>query len=310
MSVSDDGDMKMRDAIGMSPIPALLLLSSFSMAAAEIKIDHVATAVTDLKSMQPRFEAVTGIAMEYGGKHSNHASEMALVSFPDGSYMEMIAIQPEADPKAVEAHEWSQFLKGNAGPTAWALSVRNLKEERARLQAAGIRVSDEVPNGRARPDGLRLSWATVEMGSGPRGAFLPFLIQDFSRREDRIYPGGKPTTDKYTGVAKVVLAVKDLNAAIAQYRKTWGLAEPKRQDDADFGAHLAWFEGTPVILAQPLVADSWLGKHVRRYGDSACAWLFGSRATAAAPKTTWFGRDVTWFDDAKLGWHLGVESGR
>src|SRR5216684_3678573 len=107
----------------MRPFSILLLLGSLPMSAADIRIDHVATAVTDLKTMRPRFEAVTGITMEYGGRHSNHASEMALASFPDGSYIELIAIQPDADPAAVAAHEWSKALRSNAGPTAWALSV-------------------------------------------------------------------------------------------------------------------------------------------------------------------------------------------
>src|SRR5216684_1110468 len=113
----------MRHAVLMRPLATILLVSSMAMAASEIRIDHVATAVTDLKTMRPRFEAATGIAMEYGGRHSNHASEMALASFPDGSYIELIAIQPDADPAAVAAHEWSKALRSNAGPTAWALSV-------------------------------------------------------------------------------------------------------------------------------------------------------------------------------------------
>jgi catechol 2,3-dioxygenase-like lactoylglutathione lyase family enzyme len=281
------------------------------MPAAEIRIDHVATAVTDLKTMRPRFEAVTGITMEYGGRHSNHASEMALASFPDGSYIEMIAIQPDADPKAVAAHEWSQFLRRNAGPTAWALSVVDLKAERTRLQATGVRVSEAVPNGRTRPDGVKLSWATVEMGNGPRGAFLPFLIQDFSRRQDRVYPGGKPTTGKFSGVSKVVLGVKDLSAAVSLYRKVYGLGEPRRQDDPAFGAHLAWFEGTPVVLAQAIAADSWLANHVREYGDAPCAWILGSTgASTPGDHSAWFGRVVAWFDAARLGWRLGVESPR
>ena len=299
----------------MHRIHTLLLLSVISMPAAELKIDHVATAVTDLKIMRPRFEAVTGIAMEYGGKHSNRASEMALASFPDGSYIEMIAIQPGADPASVAAHEWSGFLRRNAGPTAWALSVKDLKSERARLATAGLRVSAEVPNGRTRPDGVKLSWATVEMGSGPRGAFLPFLIQDFSRRADRVYPGGKPSTDKFLGVARVVLGVRDLTAAIALYRKAFGLGEPRLQDDQAFGAHLAWFEGTPVILAQAMKSDSWLAKHVGDYGDAPCAWLLGSKSTfsaaaGAGEHAAWFGHVVTWFNAAKLGWRLGVESPR
>src|SRR5215472_10055182 len=125
----------------MCRLSALFALSCIAMAAAELKIDHVATAVTDLKTMRPKFEAVTGITMEYGGRHSNHASEMALASFPDGSYIELIAIQPDADRAAVAAHEWSKALRSNAGPTAWALSVADLKAERARLQSAGVRVS-------------------------------------------------------------------------------------------------------------------------------------------------------------------------
>src|ERR1700749_3967339 len=91
-------------------------------AAAELTIDHVTVAGKDLKAMRAKLAEV-GIPSEYGGPHSNHATEMALTSFPDGSYIEMIAIQPDADPAAVAAHEWSKALRSNAGPTAWALSV-------------------------------------------------------------------------------------------------------------------------------------------------------------------------------------------
>ena len=35
---------------------------------------------------------------------------MALASFPDGSYLELIAIQPKADPAALAAHYWQQVF--------------------------------------------------------------------------------------------------------------------------------------------------------------------------------------------------------
>ncbi|MGH9647203.1 MAG: VOC family protein, partial [Bryobacteraceae bacterium] len=85
---------------------AWLLLVPVMLPAADLTIDHVTVAGKDLKSMQATLAAL-GIPSEYGGPHSNHATEMALTSFPDGSYLELIAIQPNADPAAVAAHYWS-----------------------------------------------------------------------------------------------------------------------------------------------------------------------------------------------------------
>src|SRR5438046_1405482 len=76
-----------------------LILIPMSLGAAEIAVDHVTAAGKDLKAMRASLEAI-GLTSEYGGPHSNRATEMALVSFLDGSYLELIAIQPNADPKA------------------------------------------------------------------------------------------------------------------------------------------------------------------------------------------------------------------
>ncbi len=66
--------------------------------AAELKIDHVTLAGTRLEEMREAFSAATGIPTEYGGPHSNHATEMALASFPDGSYIELMGIQRRRRP--------------------------------------------------------------------------------------------------------------------------------------------------------------------------------------------------------------------
>ena len=75
---------------------AAFALISVSLGAAELTIDHVTAAGKDLKTMQAGLAAM-GIPCEYGGPHKNRATEMALASFPDGSYLELIAIQPKAD---------------------------------------------------------------------------------------------------------------------------------------------------------------------------------------------------------------------
>ena len=289
------------------PKSALFALACLPLMAAELKVDHATVAGKDVRAMQRALEAA-GLTSEYGGPHSNHATEMALTSFPDGSYLEQIAIQPNADPAAVAAHEWHKQLQSNGGPCAWAVRPVNLGAEVARLRAASIQVSEPKKNGRKRPDGAQLEWEAAQVGAG-NGNFFPFLIHDFTPRERRAYPGGQPTTADFTGISKVVIGVRDLDASIAQFRRAYGLPAPDRQDDPDFGAKLAWFRGTPVVLATPLSPQSWLEARIREFGETPCAFILGAvRARDVHKPAAWFGRHVVWADSAKLGWHLGFET--
>ena len=291
----------------MSNSALFALVAAFPLMAADLKVDHATVAGHDLQAMQRALEGA-GLACEYGGPHSNHATEMALTSFPDGSYLELIAIQPKADPKAVAAHEWHKQLEGNGGPCAWAVRPANLDGEITRLRAASIQVSEARKNGRARPDGVRLEWETAQVGAG-NGNFFPFLIHDFTPRERRAYPAGKPTTAEFTGISKIVIGVRDLDASIAGFQRAYGLPAPQRQDDADFGAKLAWFPGTPVVLAAPLSLQNWLDARIRQFGEMPCAFvLAAAHPIDAHHLAAWFGKHVAWADSARLGWHLGFET--
>jgi len=282
----------------------LMLVLPAVLGAAQLQVDHATVCGADLKQMQTALTQI-GIPSEYGGPHSNHATEMALTSFPDGSYLEQIAIQPKGDAKAIQSHEWSKQMKGNSGPCAWAVRPGDMEAEVKRLQGR-IQVTPPERAGRNRPDGTRLDWETSQVGAMVRGTFFPFLIRDFTPREARAFPSGKPTTTEFSGVARVVIGVHDLADAIARYRKTYELPEPKQQTDMGFGAKLAWFEGTPVILASPVDARSWLATRVEQFGDGPCALILKA---SKAPKSgaNWFGTPVSWFDVSKLGWRLGSE---
>ena len=291
----------------------LILLASVGLRAAELTVDHVSVAGRDLKQMQARLAAL-GIPSEFGGPHSNHATQMALTSFPDGSYLELIALQDKPDEKAVTAHYWSKQIQGNAGPAAWAVRAMTPTAEVKRLRAAGI-LSDAQRSGRERPDGTRLDWEASPVGPGPNGVFFPFLIHDFTPREARAFPKGHPATRDFSGVKRVVIAVRDLKASVARYRQAYGLPEPRMQEDASFGARLAWFRGTPVVLAEPSDAQSWVARRIQQFGDGPCAFVLGkpesgdvgeqrirrrrSRAGSACRSPGSIAQ--------RLGWHLGFE---
>jgi hypothetical protein len=286
--------------------------------AADLTIDHVTLAGKDLKAMQAALAAL-GIPTEYGGPHSNHATEMALTSFPDGSYLELIATQPKADPAAVAAHYWSKQMQNDAGPAAWALRPKDLAAEVKRLQASGVVVTSPTRAGRARPDGVGLEWETANVGKEPNGTFFPFMIRDFTPREQRAYPGGKPTTQDFSGVARVVIAVRDLNASIKRYREAYDLPMPVQQEASGSslgvgGARLASFLGTPVVLATPLNAQSWLAGRLDKIGEGPCAFILRRQNPAQnakpyrlASQATWFGIEVSWLNTGKMGWWLGFE---
>jgi hypothetical protein len=272
-----------------------------------LKIDHVTLAGPRLQEMRDAFSAATGIPTEYGGPHSNHVTEMALASFPDGSYVELVGIQERADPAALAAHTWARFLCGNSGPCAFALRVADVNAEAQRLRGAGIRVGETEKSGRTRPDGVTLSWETAEVGAGPLGSFFPFLIRDFTPRQNRVYPSVKPTSTHFSGVGLVVIGVHNLEAAIAQYRKAFQLPEPKRQRDESFGADLAWLKGTPVALAASLAPDSWLAHRIQHFGESPCAFVLTvASGITVEQQSIWFGRALSWLGDAKLGWRIGI----
>jgi hypothetical protein len=288
---------------------ALVMCLSGALCAADIKIDHVTVAGSDVKKLQAGLTAV-GIPSVYGGPHTNKTTEMALVSLPDGSYLELMGLQPNVDPKLAAEHVWGRFLQNNGGACAWAVRVKDMSAEVQRLKAAGVSVGTPARSGRERPDGVKLEWETSDVGTFPRGTFFPFLIHDFTPRDQRAFPQKKPVTRDFRGVTRVVIAVRDLDDAIKRYRQAYGQPAPIKQVDKNFGAQLALMGGIPVVLAQPL-PDSWLVERLDKFGEAPCAFILGAsqpQRYQAASKTRWFGIDISWFDEQKLGWRLGFEA--
>jgi|HubBroStandDraft_5_1064220.scaffolds.fasta_scaffold128807_2 hypothetical protein len=276
-----------------------LILAAFGLTAtgADLKVDHITIAGGDLEKLRQMF-AKAGIETEFGGKHSNGSTEMALSSFPDGSYLELIAPQPGAD---ASAHYWAPFMLKNGGPCAWAITSADIAADKQRLENAGIAVQS-ARNGRIRPDGVELKWETANIGPGSAGSFFPFLIHDETPRERRVYPGGKPTTTKISGVKFVVIAVRDLKDAVSKYQKAFGLGEPQMGQDRMFGK-VDWFPGTPVILAS---GNEWIAERLKQFGEAPCGFVLSSKEVQPGRTSKMFSQPVTWLDDQLGGMRIGV----
>ncbi len=250
-----------------------------------LKVDHASVCSSDLDPMRQAFASV-GLPTDYGGPHANGVTQMALLGFEDGSYLELIAPMKSMDHASGMMSGWDKLMAGNAGPCAWAIGTSDIHAEVERLKSAGIKVTGPEPGGRKKPDSTQISWETASVGAGAPGATLPFMIEDKTPRNLRVQTSASLKGSGLTGIAVVILGVKDLNSAIALFQKAYGWPAPQIADQKDFAASLeikiAYFPGTPVMLAAPLDKTSWLAERLDKFGQSPVAYLLGTADFTAA----------------------------
>jgi hypothetical protein len=139
-------------------------------AAPAAQIDHILLGIDDLDRGVEQFEKLTGVRPVYGGKHPR-GTHNALVSLGDGTYLEILALQPNVAPPK----EYAELKKLNAlTPIGWAVSSKDSARLRSQLTSAGLAVSEPSPGSRTTPAGKELSWQTF----GLEDAFeeAPFFI--------------------------------------------------------------------------------------------------------------------------------------
>lgn len=258
----------------------------------DLRIDHVTVAGRDLDRLVDAFEAA-GFPVEYGGRHSNGVTHMAIVGFRDGSYLELIStLEPDAD-----SPWWDGPIRGDGGPCAWAVRADDVATVSADLRDRGVHV--EGPSGyeRTREDGTLVEWDLTYLGEGDPGSTLPFLIGDRTPRERRVRPTGELASSSVVGVDTVVLGVPDLDPAIDRFETAFGLADPRRDGSRELDAALATYPDAPVALAEPR-GEGWLADRLDAFGPRPAAYLLGyegEKPTFAGLQTGSIGgRSVEW----------------
>lgn len=134
-------------------------------------IDHVILGVSDLAHGIREFEAMTGVAPRFGGRHPGRDTQNALVSLGPGRYLEILAPgDPEAGSRDPRVNYRDLTFAG------WALQTRGIDAVVLRLRAAGVEIGESSPGSRETPEGTLLQWKTA-VPSGRGLELAPFFIE-------------------------------------------------------------------------------------------------------------------------------------
>jgi hypothetical protein len=236
-------------------------------------IDHLVVVVSDLDQAARDYQEL-GFTVVPGGQHPV-GSHNVLISFADGSYLEVIAFYREA----IDHRWWDPLQKGER-LVDFCFQTDDLLRDTKKLQDAAVAINNPVPWSRKRPDGYELKWL-LSLATGSHRGVAPFLIEDVTPRTERI-PQQFSHANQITGIDKVVVAVGELGQVDKWYSALLGAKGEPFTDSAlgadglrfAIGAHHCEFV-TPRDAASPLV--HWL----REYGPSPYSAVLKSANKAA-----------------------------
>ncbi len=226
-------------------------------------IDHLVVVVPDLETASRNY-AELGFTVVPGGRHPV-GTHNALISFTDGSYIELIAFyEPSPD------HRWWAPLQRGGGLVDFCMQTDDLRGDTVAFRQAGVTIDDPKPLTRVRPDGYKLSWL-LSIPRDPHRGVAPFLIQDETPREARI-PRQMTHRNQARGIGVVTVAVDEAATVRRWYSRVLGSAgqDVVRDDLAAAGAR---FTIGPHVFdfVAPQNAPSALGNWLKTRGASPYA---------------------------------------
>jgi catechol 2,3-dioxygenase-like lactoylglutathione lyase family enzyme len=201
------------------------------------RVDHIVILVDDLARAKADYQDL-GFVVTVGGEHADGSTHNALVSFADGCYLELLAFRREAP-----QHRWWRHMSAGQGLIDFALLPSDTAAAVAEARTRGLELTGPLPGGRNRPDGVRLEWQSAFAPTGD----LPFLCGDVTPRTLRV-PGADTWdhTNGVDGIARVSVAVADLEASAARYAALLG-----SQPLTELGRRLFKLGDTYIALRSP-----------------------------------------------------------
>ena len=189
-------------------------------------------------------------------------SHNVLISFQDGSYLELIAFYREA----IDHRWWDPLAKGER-LVDFCFQTDDLSGDTKRLRDAGVSINDPVPWSRKRPDGYELKWL-LSLATGNHRGVAPFLIEDLTPRSERI-PQQFTHKNGISGIEKVTIAAGDLRQIDNWYSTLLGTKGRAVTDEALRAEGLSFQVGPHRFdFLMPKDATSPLANWIRQFGPS------------------------------------------
>ncbi|MEM7030778.1 MAG: VOC family protein [Chloroflexota bacterium] len=224
-------------------------------------IDHIVIMVQNLDQARQGFDDL-GFTVLSGGTHAANPTHNALISFKDGAYIEIIALQPgkEDHPRSKRLDKW---VAASPGLVDFALLPTHIEADIIAARERGLDIEDAQDGGRLRPDGQAIQWQTANLG----GSGLPFLCGDVTERRLRV-PDGEAQHHKngVTGVSNITIAVENLLTSAKYYEALLGIPPRPTPQNAALQAKTTTFSlnTVSITLAQPLAEASPLQSYLKQ----------------------------------------------
>jgi hypothetical protein len=136
-------------------------------------IDHLVYATPNLEKTVADIAAKWGVQPTPGGKHAGRGTHNALLSFGDGSYLELIGPDPDQpEPPTPRGFGIETLLAPKV--VTWAAKAPAIGQRVAAARAAGYDPGEPQAMSRDLPSGDRLAWTLTRSTAGD--GLVPFLI--------------------------------------------------------------------------------------------------------------------------------------
>jgi hypothetical protein len=138
------------------------------------KPDHFQLGVPDLDEGIKFVKDLTGVEPVFGGAHPGYGTRNALISLGEGSYLEILALDPaQSDVKTPR----TERIRALSGPTilTFAMQTTDIARKLSLVERLPGFQGKLDPRSRKKPDGTTVEWTNLPIES-PFGPQMPFFI--------------------------------------------------------------------------------------------------------------------------------------
>ena len=138
-------------------------------------VDHLLYASASLERGMDEIESLLGVRPVPGGHHPQYGTHNALLSLGPGTYLEVIARDPQlsAPPGGalvdIPANAESRLI-------TWVYRVADIEGVASAATSAAIGLGNVESGSRKKPDGSKISWQLTNPYAMPMDGAVPFLI--------------------------------------------------------------------------------------------------------------------------------------